>query len=56
MARPGGPKRGAGPNQYEGKVRCECDRPLPQREFGGVSCLKCGHMLSGVLSESRTAG
>jgi hypothetical protein len=43
MARPGGPKRGAGPNQYDRKVRCECDRPLPGADG---DCHKCGHWIS----------
>jgi hypothetical protein len=43
MARPGGPKRGAGPNQYDRKTRCECDGPLPG---GDGDCIKCGHWIS----------
>jgi hypothetical protein len=53
MARPGGTKHGAGPNPYERKAKCVCDRPIPQREVGGVSCLKCGLMIRGQLAEPK---
>jgi hypothetical protein len=43
MARPGGPKRGAGPNPYDRKTKCECDRPLPGADG---DCHKCGHWIS----------
>lgn len=43
MARPGGPKRGAGPNQYDRKTQCQCDVALPG---GDGDCVKCGHWIS----------
>ena len=32
---------------------CRCERPLPQRDVDGTSCVKCGHDIEPTANQAR---